>query len=139
MKHIARSLLFCCLLGAGSTQAATPDTTHMARNGLLTRVTGTGIEVYARPDAVGADYFCAAAEIAKTKLDAPDRAWLEITRALPIRQGTAGRDSVGFTLTPPGPAPAPHRVILWPYRTGANLKVWVALSHCGDGPGKRDN
>lgn len=127
------------LLFAVAVDAAPSQTTVRASNGLLAAFNGSQIEVFSRPGTVGAEYFCAAGEVAHGRLAATDRDTLTLTRAVSRSATRQGRRSVSFTLGPPTADRAFQALVLWPYRTGDRLRVWVAVSLCGDGPGRGQN
>ncbi|MEM6741992.1 MAG: hypothetical protein AAF646_17920 [Pseudomonadota bacterium] len=74
----------------------------LALNGLSVQGKGERIEVFARAGNGGSDYFCAAADFARSHLNARATDRVVITSGLGPSQTRPGRRSVIFGLRPPG-------------------------------------
>ena len=104
----------------------------LARNGLSVAGDARGFEVFARAGIGGPDFFCAAGEFARTRLNARPTDRVEIARRLGPSATRANRRSVVFVLRPPGSGTnrGLDAVLLRPGSEGTSRSVAHAAHLC---------
>lgn len=104
----------------------------VARNGLAVAGDAAGFEVFARAGIGGPDYFCAAGDFARTRLNARPTDRVEIAGPLGPSATRADRRSVVFVLRPAGAGGnrGLDAVILRPRAAGTSRSVAHAAHLC---------
>jgi len=135
--------LLCATLVIGGLSSCAdllgPQKTAVAKNDLriYARADGT-FEILARPGTAGPQYFCAAGDYARTRLNASPAARVEVTRIDGPSDLVPGRRSMVFAMAPPGPRTLPVVTNLPMWVKGASLTVAHAQLLCREGVRPRE-
>lgn len=114
--------------------ALPPPQDHVARNGLLVFERADGkFEVLARPGTAGSDYFCAAGDFARVRLNAGATDRVVMVRPDGPSGTIPGGRSAIFTVGPPGPRTQALISTVPMRRAGASLPVASAQALCRSG------
>lgn len=125
------TLALSLALAAGSVAEAQSTLRSQAPNGMVAVGTAGDFDVLSRPGAGESDYFCAAANFARSRAGAVPANQVIVTRSLGPSKYVANRNAVGFTVGASGEGSGASGNFLNAGRgIGSSVSVGTGLNKC---------